>query len=85
MAADCAIELSDHNITMISLWPEGVKTENVVKEVLLNEEVSHFTIHLPSDHEYFLWVFQLQRHHRQPCHNATHVYRIETCIEMIKL
>ena len=43
MAADCAIELSDHNITMISLWPEAVKTENIVKEILLKEEVSQLS------------------------------------------
>ena len=57
MAADCAIELSDQNITMISLWPEGVKTETVVKEIIFNEEVSHFITQLPSRHEYFLGVF----------------------------
>merc|ERR1739844_645650 len=29
MAADCAVELKDHNITVISLWPGPVKTEYI--------------------------------------------------------
>ena len=29
MAADCAVELKDHNVTMVSLWPGPVKTEYV--------------------------------------------------------
>ena len=31
MAADCGIELKKHNITMLSLYPGGVKTELVSK------------------------------------------------------
>ena len=59
MAADCAIELSDHNITMISLWPGGVKTENFVKGLLLEEGVSHFITQLPSRNEYLLGFFSV--------------------------
>jgi dehydrogenase/reductase SDR family protein 1 len=36
MAADCAVELKKHNVTMISLWPGPVKTEYVEKNVTAN-------------------------------------------------
>ncbi|KAJ8303067.1 hypothetical protein KUTeg_019463, partial [Tegillarca granosa] len=29
MAADCAVELKEHNVTFVSLWPDAVKTENM--------------------------------------------------------
>ena len=34
MAGDCALELKDHNVAMVSLWPGFVKTENVVENVI---------------------------------------------------
>lgn len=34
MAADCAHELKEDNVTMISLWPGPVKTEHIVEHVL---------------------------------------------------
>jgi len=37
MAADCAVELKDHNVTMISLWPGPVKTEYIKENVLGKE------------------------------------------------
>merc|ERR1712165_568281 len=36
-AADCAVELKDHNVTMISLWPGPVKTEYIKENVLGKE------------------------------------------------
>merc|ERR1719384_99797 len=40
MAADCAVELKDHNVTMISLWPGPVKTEYVQENVTDKEGAS---------------------------------------------
>lgn len=40
MAADCAHELKDKNITMISLWPGPVKTEEISQRVLDKEAPS---------------------------------------------
>merc|ERR1712038_254758 len=37
LAADCAVELKDHNVTMISLWPGPVKTEYIKENVLGKE------------------------------------------------
>ena len=34
MAADCSIELKEHNVAMVSLWPGAVSTETF-------EEVKH--------------------------------------------
>merc|ERR1712223_287748 len=34
MAADCAHELKEDNVTMVSLWPGPVKTEHIVENVL---------------------------------------------------
>ncbi|QQP40710.1 Dehydrogenase/reductase SDR family member 1, partial [Caligus rogercresseyi] len=34
MAADCAIELKKHKVTMVSLWPGAVKTEEITRLVL---------------------------------------------------
>jgi len=34
MAADCAHELKEDNVTMVSLWPGPVKTEHIVEHVL---------------------------------------------------
>ena len=34
MAADCAIEFKDDNITMVSLWPGPVKTEYIQDNVI---------------------------------------------------
>lgn len=34
MAADCAIELKKHNVTMVSLWPGPVKTEEISSRIL---------------------------------------------------
>jgi NAD(P)-dependent dehydrogenase (short-subunit alcohol dehydrogenase family) len=28
MSVDCGVELAEHNITVLSLWPGAVKTEN---------------------------------------------------------
>lgn len=40
MAADCAVELKKHNVTMISLWPGPVQTEEVKTRVLDNPDAS---------------------------------------------
>merc|ERR1711894_142324 len=37
MAADCAVELKNHNVAMISLWPGPVKTEYIKENVLGKE------------------------------------------------
>ena len=29
MAADCAVELREHNVAMVSIWPGGVRTEKL--------------------------------------------------------
>jgi len=29
MAADCAVELKNSNVTFLSLWPGAVQTENI--------------------------------------------------------
>lgn len=42
MAADCAVELKKHNVTMVSLWPGPVKTEMIQKHVLDNPDASEF-------------------------------------------
>merc|ERR1712088_1032759 len=34
MAADCAYELKEDNVTMVSLWPGPVKTEHVQEHIL---------------------------------------------------
>ena len=34
MAADCAVELKEDNVTMVSLWPGPVKTEYIEENVL---------------------------------------------------
>ena len=34
MAADCAVELKENDVTMVSLWPGPVKTEYVEENVL---------------------------------------------------
>ena len=34
MAADCAQELKDKNVAVVSLWPGPVKTEFIVKNVI---------------------------------------------------
>ena len=36
MAADCAIELKDQNVAMISLWPGAVSTEAFVEKFVEN-------------------------------------------------
>ena len=36
MAADCAIELKDQNVAMISLWPGAVSTETFVEKFVEN-------------------------------------------------
>jgi NAD(P)-dependent dehydrogenase (short-subunit alcohol dehydrogenase family) len=28
MSADCGVELAEHNVTVLSLWPGAVKTEH---------------------------------------------------------
>ena len=38
MAADCAVELKEHNVTMISLWPGPVKTEYIKENVLTKSD-----------------------------------------------
>nr|ACO10345.1 Dehydrogenase/reductase SDR family member 1 [Caligus rogercresseyi] len=40
MAADCAIELKKHKVTMVSLWPGAVKTEEITRLVLDNPDAS---------------------------------------------
>jgi len=40
MAADCAMELKDSGVTMVSLWPGAVKTEAIVTNVLEKEHKS---------------------------------------------
>ena len=30
MAADCAMEVKKHGVTVVSLWPGAVKTENML-------------------------------------------------------
>merc|ERR1712020_879819 len=44
MAADCAVELKDHNVTMISLWPGPVKTEAVQEGLLSKKNSGHAAI-----------------------------------------
>ena len=34
MGADCAHELKNYNVAMISLWPGAVKTEKMIENVL---------------------------------------------------
>ena len=34
MASDCAIELEEHNVTMVSLWPGPVKTEEITTRII---------------------------------------------------
>ena len=34
MAADCAIEFKESNITMVSLWPGPVKTEFIQENII---------------------------------------------------
>ena len=36
MASDCAIELKNDNITMVSLWPGPVKTEYNTENIINN-------------------------------------------------
>ncbi|XP_071750016.1 dehydrogenase/reductase SDR family member 1 [Lepeophtheirus salmonis] len=38
MAADCAVELKNKNVTMVSIWPGPVKTEEITNRVLENHE-----------------------------------------------
>ena len=74
MAADCAAELTDHNITMISLWPGGVKTELVVKEILLDEEVSQLSHNFLFIANISYWSFSSCRGTiDKPFHDSTHV------------
>ena len=40
MAADCAIELKDQNVAMISLWPGAVSTEAFVEKFVENGSYS---------------------------------------------
>merc|ERR1712165_554702 len=40
MAADCAYELKEDNVTMVSLWPGPVKTEHVQEHILSQDSVS---------------------------------------------
>ena len=42
MAADCAVELKEHNVTMISLWPGPVKTEYIKENVLTKSDGRSF-------------------------------------------
>ena len=34
MATDCAIELKNENVAMVSLWPGGVKTEYIQEHAM---------------------------------------------------
>ena len=34
MAADCAVELHKHNVTMVSLWPGCVRTEKIMEHFI---------------------------------------------------
>ncbi|CAB4056285.1 DHRS1 [Lepeophtheirus salmonis] len=38
MAADCAVELRNKNVTMVSIWPGPVKTEEITNRVLENSK-----------------------------------------------
>ncbi|CAF2745009.1 DHRS1 [Lepeophtheirus salmonis] len=38
MTADCAVELKNKNVTMVSIWPGPVKTEEIKNRVLENHE-----------------------------------------------
>merc|ERR1719244_175445 len=40
MAADCAYELKEDNVTMVSLWPGPVKTEHVQEHILSQDSAS---------------------------------------------
>ena len=36
MAVECALDLKDHNVAFVSLWPNAVKTEHI-KDMLQDE------------------------------------------------
>ena len=42
MAADCAHELKEDNVTMVSLWPGPVKTEYAQEHILSQGSLNHF-------------------------------------------
>uniref|UniRef100_A0A0K2T3T7 Dehydrogenase/reductase SDR family member 1 n=1 Tax=Lepeophtheirus salmonis TaxID=72036 RepID=A0A0K2T3T7_LEPSM len=41
MAADCAVELKSKNVTMVSIWPGPVKTEEITNRVLENPKADN--------------------------------------------
>ena len=48
MAADCAVELKDNFVTMVSLWPGPVKTEYIQENVITSGKVhGPFYYHYP--------------------------------------
>ena len=44
MAADCAYELREHHVTMVSLWPGAVRTEAIVDMLQDSEKVINLFI-----------------------------------------
>ncbi len=44
MAADCAVELKQDNVTVVSLWPGPAKTEMIHRQFLDNPDLGMFQI-----------------------------------------
>ena len=50
MASDCAVELKNDNITMVSLWPGPVKTEYIIQKIsliILKVNLRYFALNYP--------------------------------------
>ena len=69
MAADCAVELKEHNVTMISLWPGPVKTEYIKENVLTKSDgrpfqnISNFYVYISQKSYIYIGLSQTGAFH----------------------